>query len=181
MTELRDTNLTPLRSTNTNNNNNNNYTNNNSSFSRESKEFPKLSHRLLQPLSNNNNSNATNPQAPSTNLGIHPLTPSAQQRNLLSQQQGFSTFCSSLTNNCDTVDSTTPPPLPPSSSTALSSPSTSNSITTNLLLHASELSAAVNSLNASGSDLQHAGLAGGGHEKKTPNSIRGKFIHCFSF
>ncbi|XP_035772765.1 probable nuclear hormone receptor HR3 isoform X3 [Anopheles albimanus] len=204
-TELRDTNLGPLRNTTSSSNNSNNNTNNNSStsssnssssssssssnssssssssttsnssnnaasshnnsshqqqqqqqhqdggaFARETREFPKLSHRLLQPLGSSSSSGAAATAGDHHPVGQTPHThtlmgrggggslPSQQSQQQLSiNQQDFNAFCSSLSaaaaaavanasaaiggGSDSLADSTTPPPPPASASTNSSS------------------------------------------------------------
>ncbi|XP_058448120.1 ecdysone-induced protein 78C isoform X2 [Malaya genurostris] len=174
-TELRDTNLGPLRNTssssNTNTSSNSNNTSSNSvhnshSFTRDTREFPKLSHRLMQPLNDASGSGAG---------GSSVSTGSNNRHTGMLNQQDFNAFCSSLTaaavaasaaSTSDLADSTTPPP-----SVAGSGGSSSSLNTSNLLAAAAAAAAAASAeLEAGASDL--LGLGGHPHEKKPPNSIR---------
>ncbi|XP_058818530.1 probable nuclear hormone receptor HR3 isoform X2 [Topomyia yanbarensis] len=176
-TELRDTNLGPLRntssssSTNTSSNSNNtssNSVNNSHSFTRDTREFPKLSHRLMQPLNDASASGVGGSSAASTG--------NSSRHSGMMNQQDFNAFCSSLTaaaaaaasaaSTSDLADSTTPPP-----SVAGSAGSSSALNTSNLLAAAAAAAAAAGAdLGTGTSDL--LGLGGHQHEKKPPNSIR---------
>ncbi|XP_058056661.1 nuclear hormone receptor FTZ-F1-like [Anopheles bellator] len=206
-TELRDTNLGPLRNTSSSSNNNNNSSssssssnsssststttssNNNStntsstrsshnsnhpdglatgsSFTRESREFPKLSHRLLQPLG------SSAAAAADHGGGQHTMMRGAAQQqppSLGMSQQDFNAFCSSLSavaaaaaataSGSDLADSTTPPP-PPS---ALLSPGGSGP--------AGGGGGGADGVGDLDPEVELMGLNGHQHEKKTPNSIR---------
>ncbi|XP_049530288.1 probable nuclear hormone receptor HR3 isoform X2 [Anopheles darlingi] len=207
-TELRDTNLGPLRNTtSSSNNSNNNHNNNNSSsstsssssssnssssstssnsssssssnavsshnnsshqqqqqqqqqhqdggaFARETREFPKLSHRLLQPLGSSSSSGTAGTpgsdhhpqqlvvaQSPHTLMGRSQQQQQQQSQQLSLHQQNFNAFCSSLTavtaaavasaalgagaDGSELADSTTPPPPPPPPASSVSTNSSS--------------------------------------------------------
>ncbi|XP_039444456.1 probable nuclear hormone receptor HR3 isoform X2 [Culex pipiens pallens] len=202
-TELRDTNLGPLRNnssssstnnTSSSNNNNNNNTSSNSvnnshSFPRDNREFPKLSHRLMQPLNSDHSTSAgsstsTAAAANRPSTTAHSSSSSTSTMN----QQDFNAFCSSLTaaaaaasaaaataaSTSDlAADSTTPPPqgMGGGGGSGQGAMSTSN------LLAAAAAAAAA----AGNGDMGMAGVAGAdllgalgahSHEKKPPNSIR---------
>ncbi|XP_062547540.1 probable nuclear hormone receptor HR3 isoform X4 [Armigeres subalbatus] len=182
-TELRDTNLGPLRNTsssssssntNTSSSNNSNSVNNSHSFTRDTREFPKLSHRLMQPLngdggtpSGGGTTASASATASSNNLR---QSSSSSSSSAMMNQQDFQAFCSSLTAAAasgDLADSTTPPPQ-----SANGGGSSSGSLNSSSLLAAAAAVAAA----AAGGDLgagELLGLTGGHpHEKKPPNSIR---------
>ncbi|XP_055634857.1 probable nuclear hormone receptor HR3 isoform X4 [Toxorhynchites rutilus septentrionalis] len=186
-TDLRDTNLGPLRNTssssNTNTSSNSNNTNssnvnNSHSFTRDTREFPKLSHRLMQPLNDCSAGGGvpggTSGGGNSTNTTNSSSAGTRQQSAGLMNQQDFNAFCSSLTaaaaaasaaTTSDLADSTTPPP-------SVAGSSSSSSLNTSNLLAAAAAAAAAASgeMGPSASDL--LGLGGHQHEKKPPNSIR---------
>ncbi|ETN58010.1 hormone receptor-like in 46 [Anopheles darlingi] len=95
-------------------------------FARETREFPKLSHRLLQPLGSSSSSGTAATPGPDH----HPqqVVQQQQSQQLSLHQQNFNAFCSSLTaataaavasaalgagDGSELADSTTPPPPPP--------------------------------------------------------------------
>ncbi|XP_021702095.1 probable nuclear hormone receptor HR3 isoform X3 [Aedes aegypti] len=186
-TELRDTNLGPLRNTsssssssntNTSSSNNSNSVNNSHSFTRDTREFPKLSHRLMQPLNGDGGTSsgggtAASATATTSNNSnrLQSSSSSAGGGTSMMNQQDFQAFCSSLTAAAasgDLADSTTPPPQAAGGVGGGSS----GSLSSNSLLAAAAAVAAA----AAGGDLGAGdllGLAGGHpHEKKPPNSIR---------
>ncbi|XP_062706315.1 probable nuclear hormone receptor HR3 isoform X3 [Aedes albopictus] len=192
-TELRDTNLGPLRNTsssssssNTNtsssNNSSNSLNNNSHSFTRDTREFPKLSHRLMQPLNgveggtSSGGGTAASATATASNAR-HQSSSSSTATGTgtgtsMMNQQDFQAFCSSLTAAAasgDLADSTTPPPQAANGGGGSSSGS---SLSSNSLLAAAAAVAAA----AAGGDLGSGDLLGLGgghpHEKKPPNSIR---------
>lgn len=187
-TELRDTNLGPLRNTsssssssntNTSSSNNSNSVNNSHSFTRDTREFPKLSHRLMQPLNGDGGTSsgggtAASATATTSNNNSNRLQSSSSSAGggtSMMNQQDFQAFCSSLTAAAasgDLADSTTPPPQAAGGVGGGSS----GSLSSNSLLAAAAAVAAA----AAGGDLGAGdllGLAGGHpHEKKPPNSIR---------
>ncbi|XP_049284691.1 protein dissatisfaction isoform X2 [Anopheles funestus] len=142
-----------------------------SNFARETRDFPKLSHRLLQPL------NAHDQPPPG---GGGSGTSGSSQPTMIrggQEEQDYNAFCSTLSavasmaaaslamEEEDLADSTTPPPPPFSSSALLAAGLTGNGGG-----GTSDASGGVESdLGPNGELL---GLNGHQHEKKTPNSIR---------
>lgn len=209
-TDLRDTNLGPLRNTtssstssNTTNtstsaannsssgssgsssNTSNSHANGaqhllggGSSFARETREFPKLSHRLLQPL------NHTLDQGPAQG-GSGGSGHAAMVRQ---EEQDYNAFCSTLSavasmaaaslamEDEDLADSTTPPPQPFTSGGLLAAGLAGNGTGGGSAGDANGGSVE-GDLGPNGELL---GLNGHQHEKKTPNSIRGKFVAILS-
>uniref|UniRef100_A0A1S4GZV4 Probable nuclear hormone receptor HR3 n=1 Tax=Anopheles gambiae TaxID=7165 RepID=A0A1S4GZV4_ANOGA len=201
-TDLRDTNLGPLRNTtssstssNTTNtstsaannsssgssgnssNTSNSHANGaqhllggGSSFARETREFPKLSHRLLQPL------NHTLDQGPAQG-GSGGSGHAAMVRQ---EEQDYNAFCSTLSavasmaaaslamEDEDLADSTTPPPQPFTSGGLLAAGLAGNGTGGGSAGDANGGSVE-GDLGPNGELL---GLNGHQHEKKTPNSIR---------
>ncbi|XP_040162586.1 probable nuclear hormone receptor HR3 isoform X5 [Anopheles arabiensis] len=201
-TDLRDTNLGPLRNTtssstssNTTNtstsaannsssggsssNTSNSHANGaqhllggGSSFARETREFPKLSHRLLQPL------NHTLDQGPAQG-GSGGSGHAAMVRQ---EEQDYNAFCSTLSavasmaaaslamEDEDLADSTTPPPQPFTSGGLLAAGLAGNGTGGG---GGSAGDANGGSVEGDlGPNGELLGLNGHQHEKKTPNSIR---------
>ncbi|XP_058122413.1 protein dissatisfaction [Anopheles ziemanni] len=215
-TDLRDINLGPLRNTNSNgggapptssssssssSSTNTTSTSTSSSTSsssggnqhpnggfasRESREFPKLSHRLLQPL----NPGVDQPPPLGGTMQSSAATAAMMRgaENQLEQMereqqarldQDYSTFCSTLSavatmaaaslamEEDDLADSTTPPPTPFSSSSLLAQAQAGGG----LAGHGSG-SGGGSVEGDLGPNGELLGLNGHQHEKKTPNSIR---------
>uniref|UniRef100_A0A182SBW1 Uncharacterized protein n=1 Tax=Anopheles maculatus TaxID=74869 RepID=A0A182SBW1_9DIPT len=196
-TDLRDTNLGPLRNTSssstssnaTNTSSSSSTASSNSShnttttngtqhlmggggtFARESREFPKLSHRLLQPL------NSHDQPPPGGGSGASCSAPAGMMRNG-QEEQDYNAICSTLSavasmaaasfamEEDDLADSTTPPPPPFSSSALLAA----GLETGNGGGGTSDANGGVDGDIGPNGEL--LGLNGHQHEKKTPNSIR---------
>uniref|UniRef100_A0A182MHT9 Probable nuclear hormone receptor HR3 n=1 Tax=Anopheles culicifacies TaxID=139723 RepID=A0A182MHT9_9DIPT len=199
-TDLRDTNLGPLRNTSSSStssnatntssstatSNGNHHTNTTngaqhlmgggggggSNFARETREFPKLSHRLLQPLN-------AHDQPPPGGGGGSGNSGSSQTSMIRGgqEEQDYNTFCSTLSavasmaaaslamEEDDMADSTTPPPPPFSSSALLAAGLAGNG--------GGGTSDANGGVEGDiGPNGELLGLNGHQHEKKTPNSIR---------
>nr|XP_040230924.2 probable nuclear hormone receptor HR3 isoform X6 [Anopheles coluzzii] len=141
-----------------------------SSFARETREFPKLSHRLLQPL------NHTLDQGPAQG-GSGGSGHAAMVRQ---EEQDYNAFCSTLSavasmaaaslamEDEDLADSTTPPPQPFTSGGLLAAGLAGNGTGGGSAGDANGGSVE-GDLGPNGELL---GLNGHQHEKKTPNSIR---------
>uniref|UniRef100_A0A182TKX9 Uncharacterized protein n=1 Tax=Anopheles melas TaxID=34690 RepID=A0A182TKX9_9DIPT len=211
-TDLRDTNLGPLRNTtssstssNTTNtstsaannssssgsssNTSNSHANGaqhllggGSSFARETREFPKLSHRLLQPL--NHTLDQGPAQGGSGGSGHAAMVRGGQE------EQDYNAFCSTLSavasmaaaslamEDEDLADSTTPPPQPFTSGGLLAAGLAGNGTGGG---GGSAGDANGGSVEGDlGPNGELLGLNGHQHEKKTPNSIRGKFVAMLS-
>ncbi|XP_050076826.1 uncharacterized protein LOC126563985 isoform X2 [Anopheles maculipalpis] len=199
-TDLRDTNLGPLRNTSssstsgaTNTSSNSTASSSNSShntttttngtahlmggpgtFARETREFPKLSHRLLQPL---NSHDQPPPGGGGGASGASCTAPTGMLRSGQAEQD-YNAICSTLSavasmaaasfamEEEDLADSTTPPPPPFSSSALLAAGlGTGNGSGGN-----SDANGGVEGDIGPNGEL--LGLNGHQHEKKTPNSIR---------
>uniref|UniRef100_A0A182IIZ3 Probable nuclear hormone receptor HR3 n=1 Tax=Anopheles atroparvus TaxID=41427 RepID=A0A182IIZ3_ANOAO len=212
-TDLRDTNLGPLRNTSSSNGAPNGSSSSSSSstssttssssstastsssshtacgshhanggFVRESREFPKLSHRLLQPLNPGSieqaplggGSGTAQPAQPNLMRGGESQLEQMERERL---DQDYSTFCSTLSavatmaaaslamEEDDLADSTTPPPTPFSSSSLLAQAQAAGGLAGN----GNGGGCVEGDLGPNGELL---GLNGHPHEKKTPNSIR---------
>ncbi|KFB44898.1 hypothetical protein ZHAS_00012809 [Anopheles sinensis] len=156
--------------------------------SRESREFPKLSHRLLQPL----NPGVDQPPPQPSLGGTMQSSSAAMMRGAESQleqmereqqarlDQDYSTFCSTLSavatmaaaslamEEDDLADSTTPPPTPFSSSSLMAQAQAAGGLAGN-----GNGSGGGGSVEGDlGPNGELLGLNGHQHEKKTPNSIR---------
>ncbi|XP_035904822.1 probable nuclear hormone receptor HR3 isoform X4 [Anopheles stephensi] len=199
-TDLRDTNLGPLRNTSSSstsssatntsssstassNSSHNTTTTTNGAqhlmgggtFARETREFPKLSHRLLQPLNSHDQ-----PPPGGGGAGSGGASCSAQTGMLRSgqEEQDYNAICSTLSavasmaaasfamEDEDLADSTTPPP-PPFSSSALLAAGLG---TGNGGGGAGDANGGVEGDIGPNGEL--LGMNGHQHEKKTPNSIR---------
>uniref|UniRef100_A0AAG5DS03 Probable nuclear hormone receptor HR3 n=1 Tax=Anopheles atroparvus TaxID=41427 RepID=A0AAG5DS03_ANOAO len=154
----------------------------NGGFVRESREFPMLSHRLLQPLNPGSidpaplggGSGTTQPAQPNLMRGGESQLEQMERERL---DQDYSTFCSTLSavatmaaaslamEEDDLADSTTPPPTPFSSSSLLAQAQAAGGLAGN----GNGGGCVEGDLGPNGELL---GLNGHPHEKKTPNSIR---------